>query len=581
MKHLVPFLLFPFLLAGCQGLGPVAPASGTSATPPSAAAQQRLPFPEPAAPAVSLDEKLLYDYLVGEIGARLGDLEKALPAYLEAARRASDPYAAERATRIAWHLGRIDAAAQAAALWVQRAPNSLAARQFLGLARLRQGRQEDALMQFRALLAIARARGKDGLLQVAGALAREPDKDRALALMRRLVTDEGASPRARYALAVLMVAQDRAAEAERLLRQVVEADPGSAEPYLLLARVLSAHGRRDEAAEVLARGVRKNPESRLLRTAWARQLVALERYDEALKQFRELARRSPNDPEILFGYAMLATQEKRWDEARPLWQKLRATPRFANEATYFLGQVEEASGHPETAIGLYRSIHRGELQVDAAIRAAALIAKDPSRLAEARRLLRQARKAFPKRAVDLYLAEAQLLAQNGADESQVLGLYAEALKAHPDDTRLLYARGLYRSETGDYKGMEADFRRVLALEPDDVDALNALGYMLAERNVRLQEALGYIRKALRLRPDSPAIQDSMGWVLYRLGRLDEALAYLKRAYAKDPDPEIAAHLVEVLWARGRQQEAQRLLEQALKAHPDDKGLQALRRRLQS
>ncbi|RMG32774.1 MAG: tetratricopeptide repeat protein [Gammaproteobacteria bacterium] len=571
----ISVLFVLLLLSGCAGLEefspPLAPAKVSQASP-------QLPFPEPKRAAVGLDQTLLYDYLVGEIGARLGDFDEALSGYLEAARRAGDPYAAERATRIAWHVKRPDIALQAATLWVRLAPNNLAARQYYALALLRQGHDGEALQQLRAMQKIAEALGKDGLLLIAGALAREADRSSAVELMRRLVADRLEEPKALYALGVLMAAQQRWDEAERVLRQAMAKNPEWLQPYRLLAQVLANDRRRDEAVAVLREGIERFPDDRLLRTSLARQLVAMQRYDEALTQFRTLYRLAPDDTGVTYGYAMLATQQQRWDEARPLWQKLRANPRFASEATYFLAQVEESSGHIVTAIGLYRSVHRGELVADAAIRAAALLAREEERLVEARRLLQEARERVPKRAVDLYLAETQILRDAGAGPSQVLSVYAQGLRTFPANGDLLYARGLYYAEIGNYVAMERDFRQLLAQDPRNADALNALGYMLTQQGKRLEEARGYIQRALELKPESAAILDSMGWVLYRMGKLAEALEYLRKAHARDQDAEISGHLAEVLWSLGHRDEARQILDAALDKTPKDAYLKQLQHR---
>ncbi len=572
-------MILGLALAACQG--PLAPRPDAPA---KAAAEARpaappLPYTPPARPEVELDPDLLFAYLVGEIGARLGDFDKSIKAYLEAAERAREPYAAERATRIAWHVRDMDLVRRAARLWVELAPNSLAARQFLGVALLRDAQDAAALAQFRAMLEIARALGKDGYLLVSSALAGEKDKERALALMRRLVDEAPDAAVAHYGLALLLTSQHRYPEAESLLREVLDRTPERVDTWSLLAQVLVARGQRDAALEVLEQALGRYPDNRRLRLGRARLLVAVERYEEALAQFRELYRRDPKDLQVLFGYAMLATQQQHWDEARRLWQALRGSPRFANDATYFLGQVEEASGNKVAAIGLYRRVKQGELRVDAAIRAAALIAEEAGRLDEARRLLRQAREAAFRRKADLYLAEIELLRQHGADRADILGLYQEALQALPGNTDLLYGRGLYYSEVGDYVAMERDFRQVLQQDPHHADALNALGYMLAQRNVRLQEARRYIEQALQLKPDSPAVLDSMGWVLYRLGQLEAARDYLQRAWQRDHDAEITGHLIEVLWALGERREARRLLEAALREDATDDYLSRLRQRL--
>ncbi len=581
MRKLFVLLTALGLLAGCQGLPLKAqsPAGDRQAKAAPAPPKPRpLPFSEPKKPPVELDASLLYDYLVGEIGARQGEFSPSVEAYLDAAAKAHDAYAAERATRIALHMKALDTAREAAALWVRLAPNDMQARRYLGVLLLRKGDQDGAHAQFDALRRIAAARGRDGLLAAATILAGEPDAAAARALFRRLAGARAQTPEALYAGALLDTAQHRFDDAVTALRQALEARPDWSKARILLSRVLMAGDQGDQALAALARGLELKPDDTGLRTAYARLLVGLGRYDQALAQFRRLSQDSPKDIELLYGYAMLASQQQRWDEARGLWQRLRDDPKYRLEASYFLGQVEESSGHAAQALALYRSVDQGPLRVDAAIRAAFLLQKQ-GRLDQALAMLHAVRKAYPKRAVDLVLTETQLLQEAKAKPERVLAVYAEGLRQHPGNTDLLYNRGLYYSNLSRYAEMEADFLAVIKRDPRHADALNALGYTLAERNQRLVEARGYIERALKLKPGSPAILDSMGWVLYRQGRYKEAKAYLLQAYAKEPDDEIGAHLIEVLWASGDRKGARRLLDQASSERPDSPFLTRLRGRL--
>jgi tetratricopeptide (TPR) repeat protein len=563
------------LLSGCQTLSP-----GLHDKPQAAAVEKPvvLPFAEPAPTGGDLSAEMVFDYLVGEIGARRGDFATALDGYLGAAEEAHDAYAAERATRLALHMGDLDTAREAAALWVQAAPNSEEARKLYAVLLLRKGYTEEAFSEFQAMRRIDDAQGKDGLLQVVVVLAGEPDHDAARTMFGRLVADHPDTPESLYAGALLDAAQDRHAQAEAALDKVLSAKPDSPEARVLLSRVLVAGQRTDAALEVLAKGLAYQPDNPLLLNSYARLLVALGKYEQALQQFRDLHRQSPDDLTVTYGYAMLASQQEAWDEARGLWQELRNEPKFYAEATYFLAQIEEATDHPQLALGLYRSVNKGPLVADAAIRAASLMQR-LGQIDAARTLLQDARKGNAKRAVDLYLAEAQLMQLAKAPAADILSVYGEALKTNPDNLDLLYNRGLYYSELGDYPSMERDFRAVLKLDPHNVNALNALGYMLAEQNIRLQEARGYVEEALQRNPDSAAILDSMGWVLYRLGEFEAAREKLEQAYAKDADAEIAAHLIEVLWASGDKQAARSLLRSASEKAQDSPYLSTLRERL--
>ena len=538
-----------------------------------------LPFPEPEPVKRELDEDLVYSYLVGEIGAHRGELRLAQTHYQHAAILAQDAYAAERATRIALHLKDYQAGLAAVRRWVELDPNNIAARQLAAVLFLRDGQTEQAGEQLDALVKIADARGSDGFLQAAGALSVESDRTSAEQLMQGLQERNPDDVRALYALAVLETAHRRFAEAETRLRAVIERKPDWEQPRILLSRVLIAQSERDQALTFLAESVRRNPDSVLLRTSYSRQLVDAGDYARALEQFRGLHRLTPEDSEITFGYAMLATQQEHWDEARPLWQALRGNPDRRDEASYYLAQVEEQNGNDDLAIGLFRSVEGTELKVDAIMRMSQILART-GRLGAAREALQQARIANPGRATDLYIAETQIVQKYGLPD-EALALYETAISAYPDNPDLLYNRGLFVVELGDFAWMERDLLRLLEQDPDHADALNALGYTLADRNERLDEAFAYVARALKLRPDSPAILDSMGWVLYRQGDLAQAAGYLRRALELNQDDEIAAHLGEVLWMSGQHAAARAVWREGLTHAPDSDKIRSAIERLQA
>ncbi len=538
-----------------------------------------LPFPEPEPVARELDEDLIYSYLVGEIGANRGDLRLAQSHYQHAAILAQDAYAAERATRIALHLKDYPAGLAAVRRWVEFAPNDVTARQLAAVLFLRNQQIDAAGEQLDALVKIADARDLDGFLQAAGVLSAEPDRAGAEQLMQGLHERHPDDVRSLYALAVMETAHQRFAEAEARLRAVITEDPAWEQPRVLLSRVLVAQNQREQARTLLNEGVRLYPDSVLLRTTYSRLLVDLADYPAALEQFRELHRLTPDDDEIAFGYAMLATQQENWDEARPLWQELRGVPDRRDEASYYLAQVEEENGNDDLAIGLFRSVGGTELKIDAVMRTAQILGRT-GRLAEARDTLQRARIANPGRAADLYVAETQIVQEYG-DPDDALALYEAAIAAFPNSQDLLYNRALFVVELGDFGWMERDLRRLLEEDPDYADALNALGYTLADRNERLDEAFAYISRALKLRPDSPAVLDSMGWVLYRQGDLVKAASYLRRALALTQDDEIAAHLGEVLWVSGQRADAQAVWREGLAHSPDSDKIRAVIERLQA
>jgi tetratricopeptide (TPR) repeat protein len=568
------------LLLAAQGCQTIKHNGDGASTEPSGNEQPAvvLPFPEPEPVTRELDEDLVYSYLVAEIGAHRGELRLAQTHYQHAAILGRDAYAAERATRIALHLKDYQGGLAAVRRWVELAPNDITARQLAAVLFLRNAQPDKANEHLDALIEIADARGIDGFLQAASALSVESDRAGAEQLMQALYERHPDDVRALYAMAVLQTAHRRFAEAEAQLREVIERKGDWEQPRVLLARVLVAQNRRDDALALLEDSVARYPDSVLLRTTLSRMLVDAADYERALEQFRNLHRLTPEDDEITFGYAMLATQQEQWDEARSLWQDLRGNAERRDEASYYLAQIEEETGNEEVAVGLFRTIEGGELKVDAAMRVAQIQARS-GRLDEARDTLQQARIANPDRAADLYIAETQIVQEHGGPEA-ALALYEAALSAFPDNEDLRYNRALYVVELGDFAWMERDLQHLLEQDPDNADALNALGYTLADRNERLDEAFAYIARALKLRPDSAAILDSMGWVLYRQGDLEQAASYLRRALELSQDDEIAAHLGEVLWVSGQREDAQAVWREALSHAPDSDKIRAVIERLQ-
>jgi tetratricopeptide (TPR) repeat protein len=574
IRKILPAALI-LLLAGCATVEQKANHAATAA---SAEREPALPFPEPPPLDRELDEDLIYSYLVGEIAARRGELRLAQSHYQHAAILARDAYAAERATRIALHLRDYPSGLASVRKWVELAPNDLTARQLAAVLFLRDDNFDAAGEQLDALVQIAEARGLDGFLQAASALSVERDQAGAERLLVALHERHPDDIRSLYAVAVLETAHRRFDIAEGRLRAVIDDSPDWEQPRVLLARVLVAQDRSDEAVAFLGKSVAAQPDSVPLRTSYSRLLVDAGDYPGALRQFKALHRLTPDDQEITFGYAMLATQQESWDEARNLWQELRNTDDRRDEATYYLAQIEEQAGNDDLAIGLYRSVSGRELKVDAVMRMAQIYART-GRLAEARVALQQARIANPERAVDLYITETQVV-QNHGGRDEALALYRDAIETYPDNYDLRYNRALFLLENDDFAAMERELLAILEEDPDHVDSLNALGYTLAERNERLDEAFIYVDRALKLRPDSAAILDSMGWVLFRQGDLAKAAEYLRRALdLSEHDDEIASHLGEVLWVQGQRRDARAVWREALVHNPDSDKIRAVIERL--
>ena len=544
-------------LAGCGAIGKRAAAPPSVAENPE---QQEVSAPSDPNAA------MVFDVLAGEIAAQRGELETAYRYYLSAARRTGDVAAAERAARIAIYIKRDDWAEQAVQYWTELAPGDVAARQTAAVIYARLGRLDQALQQLEELVRLENAQGDQGFLRVAAVLGTLGELPVRLQLMARLVAKHAGDPQARYAYALVAVGADQLELAENEARKALALRPGWSKAQILLSRVLLSKGNTAGARGVLESALVGSSDSLGLRAAYARLLVDTKDLDAAYKQFSRLHKLQPDNDEVLYALGVLALQLEKRDLAREHFRALYGMNRRRDEAAFLIGQIEEKEQHLDTAREWYERVG-GDLEVEAQVRIARILAGE-GQTAQAQELLQRLRVRAPEHAVTLYLVEGELLGDAG-QRKRVMQLYGDALEAYPGDEKLLYARALVAAELGQVELMEQDLLQLLAENPDHADALNALGYTLADQTTRYDEALDYIRRALALKPDSPAILDSMGWVQYRLGNYQEAVKYLERANQMFPDAEIASHLGEVLWVMGNREQARKVWGEALKREPDN------------
>ncbi len=314
-----------------------------------------------------------------------------------------------------------------------------------------------------------------------------------------------------------------------------------------------------------------------MRLAYARLLTAEKRYPQAREQFQRLLADFPDNNDVLFAVGVLSFQLDDPAAAQTAFQRL-TEKRFAQRDTVlmYLGQIAENGKRYDDALGWYAAVGAGPQYLPAHIRYAEVLARQ-GRLEQARAHLRELSAPGNQERVQLLLAEAQLLRSAGQFR-EAFDVLDAALLTHPNQTELLYESALLAERIGRNDVLEANLRAVIRIKPEYAHAYNALGYSLAERNERLDEAKTLIAKALSLAPNDPFILDSMGWVLFRTGDLAGAIENLERAWKLRADPEIAAHLGEVLWSAGRRDEATRTLREAERTHPGNEAVTAVIKR---
>ncbi len=553
---------------------------------PTAVASPARPLPEeggrqlaPEAEHEELTASLLYGVLLGEIAGQRGRLDVAGASYLQAAKQSNDPRIAERALKISIYGKQPRLAYQAARRWVELAPDNAEARQTLAVLALRLDQRQEALNQFEYLLRQNNGRDSGASYQsMLALLAREPDKARALHVMEKLVEIRPQDPQAYLAYARLAVRTEDWSLAEQQIARSLELKPDWTEALILRAQVNLKQDRGSVAREQLESALQRNPDNKGLQLAYARLLVDLEDFDGARSQYRGLLKQQPDNGQIVYSLALLALEAGDLKEARTRFKRLVALDFQTQQAYYYLGAIAEEQKKPELAMQWYgKVVAESDHWMEVQIRIARLEAV-AGEVKAARERLRKLRLSQPGQAQRLFLVEGEILSAVERYE-EAYKLYNEYLEIRPDDLEILYARSLVAERLDRVDQAETDLQAILKLEPNNTRALNALGYTLADRTDRYEEALGYVQKAFDQTPKDPAVIDSLGWVLYRLGRLQEARDHLQNAYDMTGDGEIAAHLGEVMWAMGDKQRARALWDKARKENPGDSVLEETVRRL--
>jgi len=507
----------------------------------------------------------VYQVLIAEIALQRGDLELATKAYSDLALRTREPKVLERTIEVAGFARRFDLALETARLWQQVEPGSTRAQQMMTSVMIMANQLDDLAPNLVRMIEADKSSIGDNLLGLNRMFARNQDRQAVFRLIDKVCRPFFGVAEAHYSLAM---AASSAGVFERALaeaRRALELRPDWEMAALLQAQVLSRTS-PSEAVSFLQGFVERNPKARDAQLNLARGLVGEKRYSDAKHHFDQLLETFPNNPEVVYPAAILALQQNDRALAEAHFKHL-VTLNMQDKSTpyYYLGQIAEDGKRNDDALAYYALVGPGERYIPAQMRRAHILV-DQGKLDAARQQLSSATAATPEDKVQLVIAEAGLL-REAKQPQAAFDLLEKALAGQPDDPDFLYETALFAERLGRMDVLETNLRKLIVLRPDNAQAYNALGYSYADRNIRLPEARELIEKALKLTPNDPFILDSLGWVQYRQGDLAGALVSLESAYSKRDDPEVAAHLAEVLWALGRSQDAQRTLREAQQKYP--------------
>lgn len=525
--------------------------------------------PEPQAadtrqPTRPLPEDSVYDLLIAEFALRNQDLNTALAQYRKQADATGDVELIATTARLADYMDRYTLAETYAMRWLEADNDASEAHFILANALARQGQALDALPHMEHVLELG---GDSNFATLSAAALTRPDNEKAAfyqAINDALQRHPGDNS-LRTGTALMLQYHHEEEAALSLIRQVLDEEPDNVHALLIETRTLSQMGRDDEAMTRLKYAVDNNPHHKRLRHDLARRLVKTDLY-QAKAHYEVLARQYPQDHDILLELMLINRELDHDGEADQQLKVLSDDPEHRSRAHYVLGRLAEEERDWADALSHYENATQSPEFSEASRRLASIsLSTEGQEKALAR--LKALREAQPQQAEILYLLEAEILRKERLNQ-RGMTLLTQALAELPNSDQLRYARSLFAEGIGDLKTVETDLRHILARKPDDVAALNALGYTLANLSSRLDEAQQLASRALTLEPDDPAILDSYGWILLLKGNTQEALNYLERAFAQDSDHEIAAHLGEAYWLLGREDEARKVWQEGLKNTPD-------------
>ena len=519
-------------------------------------------------PDVELTSELLYQLLVGELAIQREQYQTAAEAFAKAAEKSQDYRIAERGTRVALRAKDYDRAQQTARIWARLKPKDTAPLEVVAMSLVKDGRIEEAQAVVDELLDLDSDNTGNVYRRLADLLSKQPNHEGALELLSRLIAESPNDPELYYAQAFLA---DRLKEFEVVIESIdkaLELRPDWEEAALAkAAHLVSRQTDKESVVEFCKQFLEDNPEARRLRMYLARYLVDQGDLEGGFDEFVALIEQDPNSTDALYAAGLLGLQLEQFDQAEDyLKRNLKLRPNN-DQIRLYLGQLANERERYDEAEQWYREIQSEGYYFEAQIAIAEVLAETKG-IDAALEHLQTLHPGNQDAYVRWVLAQERVL-RTGKRLIEAKDMLDTAVDRYPEDTDLIYARGLLAAQLDLLEIHERDMRKLLVKDPTNAHALNALGYTLADSTDRYEEAHTLIEQALSIRPEDPFILDSMGWVQYRLGNHADAIEYLERALTKREDAEIAAHLGEVLWVTGEQERAKEIWQRALDKHPDN------------
>ena len=522
--------------------------------------------------------EFVYKYLLGEVAAQRGDVVLASQLFLDLAKQTRDARLAERATRAAAFANQPGIALQAATLWADLDPDSIEAQQASSQLLVESGNLKQAKPHIEKLLAKEETRA-NGFLYLPSLLSNQKDKVEVLKAVTEFAKPYPKLPEAHFAVAQAAWLADKPEIAKSSLEAADKLRPGWEVAAQMQGQMLVKES-PDKGIVYFQDFLKKYPKANDVRMANAKLLVSQKRFTEAKPEFVKLVETSNGSPEISAVVGILSLESNDYPMADKYFQQaISGGFKDPDQLHLYLGRSAERQKDDTKALTWYNKIQAGDHFLEGRLSAANVIVRTQN-VDAAIKMLDDVQDLTQEQQMLVVQNEASLLSQAKRNQES-FDVLQKAQQTWPSASEITYDYAMAAERVGKLDVMEAELRKVIQMKPDFAAAYNALGYSFADRNIKLVEAKNLIETALKLQPDDHYMLDSLGWVHYRMGNLEKAAENLRKAYAVQADPEIAAHLGEVLWKQGQQEEAKKIWASALKDHPENAVLMATAKKFRS
>lgn len=558
-------------LSGCAAFAPE-----TSHEPDNTTLAPQQDFELKLGSAGVIDEEVLYLLMAAEIAGQRSQYDLALDAYLQAAKRVDDARIAERAVKIGMFLKDEKRTQEALGIWLSKDSQNLAARKFAALLAIKNADQSAAIENLDAILSDDPAGFEGGMLEIVKMLEKEGRTQFIYDVLEDLSKRYPDQVSVLFVQGVIASLLQDNGLAQQKVSRVLEIQPDWNKALVFQAQLAARMGDLEKSRLFLERAVKQAPADKQLRKMLLEVLVNTGAYDDAIRFCNAVLDDSPDDGDTLFSLALIHLRQNQMDKAENYLEKLLKDPDWEGQASFYLGRLAIERKANDKALAWFDRADDAGYGMEAGMAVLSLLIND-KRYDEGESRIDRMMQKYPDNKLRLLMAKAELFNQTSRFQ-EAFAVLTQALDAAQDNRDVLYARALVAERIDKIDVVESDLRKILDKNPEDVGALNALGYTLVDRTQRYDEAEKYLSKALSIQPDEAVIIDSYGWLLFKRGRLDEALSYLRRAYEKQAENEIAAHIAEVMWAKGDVEAARQFFGEVFKKSPEDEYLLKFKRR---